>query len=142
MSVLIVQPILGLYISSVLSIRKNPFKLHLKTSSCTLSNIGNEHMYIKTVRLGRNIRTARLRRRLSMEELAERIGISRYVVADIEKGKPTTAIAAYLGALWALGLLRNMREVADPDRDEEGKILERGRSPKTAPKRRVIDDDF
>jgi transcriptional regulator with XRE-family HTH domain len=93
-------------------------------------------------RLGRNIRTARLRRRLSMAELAERIGISRYVVADIEKGKPTTAIAAYLGALWALGLLRDMHEVADPDLDEEGKILERARSPKTAPKRKALDDDF
>jgi len=93
-------------------------------------------------RLGRNIRTARLRRKLSMQELAERVGISRYVLADIEKGKPTTAIAAYLGALWALGLLRDMREVADPDRDEEGKILERARSPKTAPKRKAIDDDF
>lgn len=93
-------------------------------------------------RLGLNIRTARLRRRLSMQELAERIGVSRYVVADIEKGKPTTAIAAYMGALWALGILRDMQEVADPDRDEEGKILERARSPKTAPKRRVIDDDF
>ena len=93
-------------------------------------------------RLGRNIRTARLRRKLSREELAERVGISRYVLADIEKGKPTTAIAAYLGALWVLGLLRDMREVADPDRDEEGKILERARSPKTAPKRKTIDDDF
>ncbi|MCD4762626.1 MAG: helix-turn-helix domain-containing protein [Desulfobacterales bacterium] len=93
-------------------------------------------------RLGRNIRTARLRRKLSMEELAERVGISRYVLADIEKGKPTTAIAAYLGTLWALGLLWNMQEVADPDRDQEGKILERARSPKTAPKRKTIDDDF
>ena len=93
-------------------------------------------------RLGRNIRTARLRRKLSRKELAERIGISRYVLADIEKGKPTTAIAAYLGALWVLGLLRDMGEVADPDRDEEGKILERARSPRTAPKRKTIDDDF
>jgi len=93
-------------------------------------------------RLGRNIRTARLRRKLSREKLAERVGISRYVLADIEKGKPTTAIAAYLGALWALGLLQDMREVADPDRDEEGKILERARSPKTAPKRKTLDDDF
>ena len=93
-------------------------------------------------RLGRNIRTARLRRKLSRKELAERVGISRYVLADIEKGKPTTAIAAYLGALWVLGLLRDMGEVADPDRDEEGKILERARSPKTAPKRKTIDDDF
>lgn len=93
-------------------------------------------------RLGRNLRIARLRRKLSRGELAERVGISRYVLADIEKGKPTTAIAAYLGALWVLGSLRDMREVADPDRDEEGKILERARSPKTAPKRKTIDDDF
>jgi transcriptional regulator with XRE-family HTH domain len=94
------------------------------------------------IRLGRNIRTARLRRRLSMAELAERIGISRYVMADIEKGKPTTAIAAYLGALWALGLEGDIRQLADPESDEEGKILERARSPRTAPKRKIIDDDF
>ena len=93
-------------------------------------------------RLGRNIRTARLRRRLSMEELAERIGISRYVLADVENGKPTTAVVAYIGALWALGLHKKIHELADPDRDEEGKILERARSPRTAPKRKVIDDDF
>ena len=93
-------------------------------------------------RLGRNIRIARLRRRLSMEELAERIGISRYVMADIEKGKPTTAIVAYIGGLWALGLHGDIRELADPDSDEEGKILERARSPRTAPKRKILDDDF
>lgn len=94
-------------------------------------------------RLGRNIRTARLRRRLSREELAEKIGISRYLMADIEKGKPTTAIAAYLGALWALGLLDGMEAVADPDADLEGKTLEAARSPTTAPKRRKgLDDDF
>ena len=93
-------------------------------------------------RLGRNIRTARLRRRLSMEKLAERIGISRYVMADVEKGKPTTAVVAYIGALWALGLHKNIHQLADPDSDEEGKILERARSPQTAPKRKIIDDDF
>jgi hypothetical protein len=32
--------------------------------------------------------------------------------------------------------------LADPDRDEEGKILERVRSPRTAPKRKILDDDF
>jgi len=93
-------------------------------------------------RLGRNIRTARLRRKLSREALARRIGLSRYVLADIEKGKATTAIAAYLGALWALGLLRQLHDVADPDHDEEGKILESAGRPKTAPKRGQLDDDF
>jgi transcriptional regulator with XRE-family HTH domain len=93
-------------------------------------------------RWGRNIRIARLRRRLTREDLAGRIGVSRQVLANIEKGKPTTAVAAYLGALWALGLLNQLKNVADPDQDEEGKILERSRSPQTAPKRRKMDDDF
>ena len=70
-------------------------------------------------RLGRNIRTARLRRRLPQAALAERMGVSRFVVADVERGKPTTGVAAYVGALWALGLLGGLSEVAEPDRDEE-----------------------
>ncbi len=93
-------------------------------------------------RLGRNIRTARLRRKLSRSELGDRIGLSRYVMGDIERGKPTTAVAGYVGALWALGLLRQFDELADPDLDLEGKTLESARSPSTAPKRRAYDDDF
>ncbi len=93
-------------------------------------------------RLGRNIRTARIRRKLPQEALAKRLGVSRFVVADIEKGKPTTGIAAYLGALWALGLLSQMRTVAAPEFDEEGTILERARGPKTARPSRRLSDEF
>ena len=93
-------------------------------------------------RLGRNIRTARLRRRMPQQQLAQRMGVSRFVVSDIERGKPTTGVAAYLGALWAMGLHVHMHDVADPDRDEEGKTLERARSPRTARPRRSLSDDF
>ena len=93
-------------------------------------------------RLGRNIRTARLRRKLRIEDVADRIGASRFTVADLEKGKPGTSAAAYFGALWALGLLGQAKDLADPDRDEEGKVLESARSPKEAPRRRSLDDDF
>lgn len=93
-------------------------------------------------RLGRNIRTARLRRRLRIEDVAERIGASRFTVANLEKGKPGTSIAAYAGALWALGLLEQMNDVADPDRDEESKALESARTPRQAPRRRALDNDF
>ena len=51
-------------------------------------------------------------------------------------------MAAYAGALWALGLLEGMSDLADPDRDEEGKTLESARSPKQAPRRRRLDNDF
>ena len=93
-------------------------------------------------RLGRNIRTARLRRRLPQTALAERMGVSRFVVADVERGKPTTGVAAYVGALWVLGLLGGLSEVAEPDRDEEGKALERARGPRRARSSRSLSDDF
>ncbi len=93
-------------------------------------------------RLGRNLRTARLRRRLRQEELARRVGVSRFVIADIEKGKATPGIAAHLGMLWVLGLLPHLQEVADPDRDEEGRALERARTPRTARRTRTLSDDF
>jgi len=93
-------------------------------------------------RLGANIRTARVRRKLTQKDVARRMGVSRFVVADIEKGKPTTGVAAYLGALWVLGLLSHLNDVADPARDEEGATLERARSPKTARGRRTLSDEF
>jgi len=93
-------------------------------------------------RLGRNIRTARLRRNMTQSDLAERMGSSRFTVADIEKGKATTGVALYLGALWALGLIDQVLGVADPDRDEEGKALERARSPRRAGRRQALSDDF
>lgn len=93
-------------------------------------------------RLGRNIRTARLRRRLRIVDVADRMGASRFTVADVEKGKPGTSMAAYAGALWALGLLEQMSDLADPDHDEEGKVLESARGPKQAPRRRKLDNDF
>ena len=95
------------------------------------------------LQLGRNIRIARLRRKLRIEDVAERVGVSRYSMSDVEKGKPTTAIAAYIGALWALGLTDDLYNIADPDRDSEGKALENARAPKTAPKRKKeLDNDF
>lgn len=94
-------------------------------------------------KLGSNIHIARIRRGLRLEDLAERIGISRYLMSDIEKGKPTAAIASYVGALWALGLTDDITKIADPERDAEGKALENARAPKTAGKRKkVLDNDF
>lgn len=94
-------------------------------------------------RLGRNIRIARLRRNLRLEDLAEKVGTTRYLMSDVEKGKPTTAIGVYIGVLWALGLTESIANLADPDLDFEGKALENARAPKTAAKRKQdLDNDF
>ncbi len=82
-----------------------------------------------------------MRRELRLEDVAKRMGTSRFTLADIEKGKPGTSAAAYPGALWALGLLEQITDVADPDRDDE-KVLESARAPKQAPHRRKLDNDF
>ena len=83
-----------------------------------------------------------MRRRLRIQDVADRLGTSRFTVANVEKGKPGASGAAYFGVLWALGLLDDAHRLADPDHDEEGKVLESARLPTQAPRRRRLDDDF
>jgi len=93
-------------------------------------------------RLGRNIRTARLRRKWRHKDLAARMGVTRFTVADVEQGRPGTSAAAYLGAIWALGLLDQLTPVADPDLDSVGKTLEAARAPRVARQADSMDDNF
>lgn len=83
-------------------------------------------------RLGANLRTARLRRNQTIEEIARKIGTGPRAVADAERGKPSTTIAVYTAMLWALDLLSQLDEVARPENDAEGQALalakERGRA--------------
>ena len=92
--------------------------------------------------VGGNLRTARLRRRLRIQDIADRLGVSRSTITNVEKGKPGVSAATYFGALWALGLLDDARHLADPDRDEEGQILQAARLPSRAPQLQPLRDDF
>ena len=49
--------------------------------------------------MGEQIRLARLRRKLSLELVAERAGISRATLISIEKGAPTVSIGSYAACL-------------------------------------------
>lgn len=71
-------------------------------------------------RLGKNLRTARLRRNLTIEDVAEKIGTGPRAISGAEKGKISTSIAVYTALLWAYDLLSRMEELADPALDEEG----------------------
>ena len=51
--------------------------------------------------MGEQIRLARLRRKLSLELVAERAGISRATLISIEKGAPTVSIGSYAAVLHA-----------------------------------------
>jgi transcriptional regulator with XRE-family HTH domain len=78
-------------------------------------------------RLGTDIRTARLRRNLTLQDIAATIGAGVRAVSDAERGKPSTSAAVYTAMLWALDLLPQFDEVARPERDDAGKLLVLGR---------------
>lgn len=86
--------------------------------------------------IGRNIRMARIRRRLRQADLAKKLSLSRQVIARVEAGNPTTAIATYVAVLWALDLVRTVSSVAEPDQDSVGKTLEKLRLPEKAMRKR------
>jgi len=74
-------------------------------------------------RIGRGIRTARLSRNMSREELGRRIGVSFHTIRAVEEGRPGTAVGTYLHVMWVLGLAHTLRPVADPSLDSEGEAL-------------------
>jgi transcriptional regulator with XRE-family HTH domain len=65
--------------------------------------------------LGENIRLARLRRRYSMEQVAERADISRPTLHSIERGNSNVTIGAYVKVLAVLGLEQDIAAVAKDD---------------------------
>ena len=92
--------------------------------------------------LGANINTARLRRHLTMDDLAAKAGISKETAFRVEAGRITTSIAAYAAALWALGLHQDLAEVGSPERDEEGIAITAAALGRRARPLRTLDDDF
>ena len=74
-------------------------------------------------RMGDQIKTARLRRNLATELVAERAGISRATLWSVEKGSPTVAIGIYAAVLHALGGMDKDLELVAKD-DELGRKLQ------------------
>jgi len=88
-----------------------------------LSNAPPHAVEAALKKLGANLRTARLRRNLSLAQLASKLGVDRHVVSDAESGKLGTSVSVYAGMLWAMNLLPTLNSVADPLADEEGLAL-------------------
>ena len=76
----------------------------------------------KMLVVGEQIKLARLRRNLSVAQVAERATCSPLTVSRIEKGVPTVAIGIYLRVLYALQLDDDILSLAKDD--ELGRALQ------------------
>ena len=65
--------------------------------------------------LGEQIQLARLRRKFSTAQIAERAGMGRKTVYNIEQGSPSVSIGSYLQVLFVLGLEKDLSMVAASD---------------------------
>lgn len=93
-------------------------------------------------RLGENLRTARVRRNLTIEDAAGRIGTGPRAVMDAEKGKASSGIVVYAALLWLYDLLSPLEDIADPSRDKEGLALEATKGRTRVRKSGGLDNDF
>ena len=72
--------------------------------------------------VGEQIRLARLRRDLSIVQIAERAMCTELTVMRVEKGAPTVSMGIYLRVLFALGLDESILYLAKDD--EMGRTLQ------------------
>ena len=82
--------------------------------------------------VGENIKLARLRRKLTMNQVSERAGISRPTLSSLEKGSPSISLGIVLQVLLVLGLEKDILLLADDDvlgrkiQDADLTVKERG----------------
>ncbi len=93
-------------------------------------------------RLGKDIRSARLRRGIAVADLALRAGTSPSSITRLEKGDPGVGIGTLADILVVLSLVDRLADLVDIRKDELGLALaveqlpQRGRSSVTALRRR------
>lgn len=83
---------------------------------------------------GANIKLARLRRKLSGHQVAQRAGITRTTLWQIEKGASQVTIGAYCQVLFILGLADDLLQVGTDDelgrRLQDAELIVKKRAPK------------
>jgi Predicted transcriptional regulators len=86
--------------------------------------------------LSQRLRAARMRRSMTQEVMAERVGVSVPTIAKLENGDPSTSLATVLRALTVLGLADDIDLIAAQDtlgRELQDNALRRTNAPPRPP---------
>src|ERR1700681_4407829 len=81
-------------------------------------------------KLGEDIRSARLRRRIPTTMMAARTFVTRTTLLKVERGDPGVSLGIYATVLFVLGLTKRVAKLADVRSDDVGLQLEEERLPK------------
>lgn len=92
--------------------------------------------------VGQNLRTARVRRNMTLQELANRMHVDARTISRMEKGDPSINFKNLVTALIIFGIEDSVFNLADPDQDQVGKALERQKQPQRVRKMDKLSDDF
>jgi DNA-binding XRE family transcriptional regulator len=85
-------------------------------------------------KLGENLAIARVRRKESQRVWATRIGVSVPTLIRMEQGEAGVSMGVYATALWLMGRVQALSELADPKHDQGALELDVRR----ATKRRAV----
>lgn len=99
----------------------------------------------KLTEVGRQVRLARKRRKMTMQDLAGRMFVTRKTLGRLEAGDPGVSLGVLAAALLALGLENDLDRLASPEDDTVGNLLDREHHEKTQrvrPARDKVDLDF
>lgn len=87
--------------------------------------------------LGANVKTARLKRRISVKGFAERVGVSESTIARLEKGDDGVSIGTLAMACLVLGEIDRISDFLDAGSDDTGLLLDRESLPKRIDRKRT-----
>jgi transcriptional regulator with XRE-family HTH domain len=85
-------------------------------------------------KFGENLAVARVRRKESQRLWAKRLGVSVPTLIRMEQGEPSVSIGVYVTALWLMGRVQALPELAEPKHDQGALELDVRR----ATKRRAV----
>ena len=94
------------------------------------------------VKLGRDLVTARTRRRIPQQLMADRMLISRGTLRRLEAGDPTVGLGVLASALFILGVTGRLGDLVAADLDRVGISEEVSRLPRHAHAPADADLDF